>query len=102
MRKSFSLKLAMLVSAFCYGAYHMDAIQGVYAFIIGCLIVYAYEYFGSFGMPILIHILSSSIVYLISYTVIVQTGFYNWITFLIFGILGIYCISGLTKEKKIF
>ncbi len=35
--------VAMIVSSFLFGAYHMNVVQGVYAFIIGMLFVFIYE-----------------------------------------------------------
>ena len=34
----------------------MNYVQGVYGFLIGCLMAYAYEYFGEFKMAVFVHV----------------------------------------------
>jgi phosphoglycolate phosphatase len=48
LRRRMPLKLAVVVSALCFGAYHMNTVQGIYGFLMGLLIAYAYLYFGNF------------------------------------------------------
>lgn len=47
--------LAVLGSAALFGAYHGNAVQGMYGFFMGCLFLYGYEYFGSFLVPVFLH-----------------------------------------------
>ncbi|MBQ7776459.1 MAG: HAD hydrolase-like protein [Lachnospiraceae bacterium] len=101
MKRRMKLQLAMIVSALCYGFYHMNYVQGVYAFIIGCLVAYAYEYFGTFFMPVIIHIVSSVLTYLITYTWIVESPIYSWPISLLLLIVAIVSMGMLSKSKKI-
>lgn len=47
---------AMILSAFIFAVYHGNMVQGIYAFVIGFLMAYAYEKFSSILAPILFHI----------------------------------------------
>lgn len=68
LRRFLNLKMAILISAFLFGGYHMNMIQGVYGFIIGCLIAYGYEYFGDFKVAAGIHIGANVIAYVFTFT----------------------------------
>ena len=47
---------AMILSALYFGAVHGNWLQGIYAFIMGMLLAFAFERFHSILVPILIHI----------------------------------------------
>lgn len=54
--KSFlNKKAAILVSALLFGLYHMNMVQGIYAFLIGVLLAFTYEKFKTIAAPILLH-----------------------------------------------
>lgn len=78
MRRFISVRRAIVVSSLLFGLYHMNLVQGVYAFLMGCLMAYSYEYFGSFAAPVCIHILSNVLSYSLSYTQIAVTGIVSW------------------------
>ena len=46
LRRFLKMPSAMVISAALFAMYHGNAVQGLYAFAIGMLMVYAYEYFG--------------------------------------------------------
>ncbi len=101
LKRRSKLHLAMLLSALIYAFYHMNYVQGVYAFVIGCLVAYAYEYFGTFFMPVAIHIVSSVLAYIITYTPIVQSPIYSWPICILFLVVAVVSIHLLGKSKKI-
>lgn len=101
MKRRMKLQLAMIISALFYAFYHMNYVQGVYAFIIGCLVAYAYEYFGTFLIPVVIHIVSSVLAYLITYTAIVESPIYSWPICILFLIVAMVCMSSMSRSKKI-
>ncbi len=101
LKRRNKLLMAILLSALFYGFYHMNYIQGVYAFVLGCLLAYAYEYFGTFLMPVLLHIISSVISYVITYTFLVQTPLYSWPICILCLIMAVVGTKLLTKTKKI-
>ena len=67
-RRYLKLFSAMIVAAVLFGVYHGNSVQGIYAFSLGCLIIYGYEYFGDFRIPVAIHIVANVLVYVLSYT----------------------------------
>ena len=50
------VKRALWLSALLFAFYHGNMIQGVYGFIVGYLLAYLYEKYGSMKAPILLHI----------------------------------------------
>lgn len=53
-------RTAMVVSALFFGIYHRNIVQGIYAFLIGLLLVYVYERFGTIRAAILFHIAANA------------------------------------------
>ena len=95
------MKMAVVLSSALFGFYHMNAVQGVYAFLIGCLIAYSYEYFGSFLMPIAIHMISNLLSYCLSYTGLSETGFVSWPVCVVCLAVCVGSLGMLNKEKKV-
>lgn len=93
---------AMVMSAALFAMYHGNSVQGIYAFAFGCLMVYAYEYFGDFRMPVAVHIISNVLIYCISYQPGVATLFLNWPVCIVCLVCGVGSIWLLNKEKKIY
>lgn len=102
LRRFMVPKLALLISSALFGIYHMNFVQGMYGFLMGCLIVYAYEYFGDFKMAVAVHAGANCLVYCLTYTQIVTTAFVSWPVCLVFGVLAVGCLWGLNKRKMIF
>lgn len=99
LRRRAKISVAMIISAFTYGMYHMNYIQGVYAFVMGCLMVYMYEYFGSFAAPVAVHVVSGCLVYLLTYTPLVKSPLYSLPVCLVCG-LSVYLGLRLLERKK--
>ncbi len=51
---------AMVASALFFGIYHRNIVQGLYAFFIGLLLVYVFEWFGTIRAAILFHIAANA------------------------------------------
>ncbi|MDE7224630.1 MAG: HAD hydrolase-like protein [Acetatifactor sp.] len=100
LKTSYKLSMAMLVSSLLFGLYHMNPVQGIYGFIMGMLIVYLYEYFGSFLWPVLVHVLANSIAYVLRYTDITGTLLYSWPAAIVLCVLTIAGIWMLNLDKK--
>lgn len=100
LRRRAKISVAMIISAFAYGMYHMNYIQGVYAFVISCLMVYLYEYFGSFAWPVIVHILSAVLAYLLTYTSLINTPVYSFPVCLVCGICVFIGLRVLDHKKK--
>lgn len=100
-RRFLKLPLAMLASAALFAIYHGNIVQGVYAFVMGGLIVYAYEYFGDFRMPVYVHMLANLLIYLLSYTGAASV-LVSWPVCLAFLACGAGGVWLLHREKNIF
>ncbi|MDE7253187.1 MAG: HAD hydrolase-like protein [Acetatifactor sp.] len=102
MRRFIDVKMALLLSSALFGIYHMNPVQGIYGFLMGCLIAYAYEYFGEFKLAVAVHMASNILVYCLSYTPIVNTAFVSWPVCIVFGALAVGCLWSLNKRKNVF
>ena len=98
---------SVIISALVFGVYHQNIVQGLYAFIVGCLIAVLYEWFGRFYIPVAVHIVSNVLVYLLTVTGAGAVMKINWwicIGLLLVGMGMILCIRGmyqkLVKEFK--
>lgn len=99
-RRYMKLPAAMVMSAALFALYHGNSVQGFYAFIMGCFMVYAYEYFGDFRMPVLIHMISNMLAYALGYVSIPQAAYWPIaIVGLVCGIGGIWLLN---RQKKVF
>lgn len=102
MRRFVNVKMALLLSSALFGIYHMNYVQGIYGFLMGCLIAYAYEYFGEFKLAVAVHMASNILVYCLSYTPIVNTAFVSWPVCIVFAVLAVCCLGALNKRKNVF
>lgn len=91
---------AIGLSAGLFAVYHGNMVQGIYAFVIGCVLAYGYEYFGDFRMPVAIHILANILVYSLSYMGVGASGFVSWPVCLVCLLCGAGSIGVLWKRKK--
>lgn len=102
LRRALDTKMAVIFSAALFGLYHMNSVQGVYGFLMGMLMAYAYEYFGSFKLPVMIHVLSNLLAYCLSYTSLAVTGFISWPVCAICLLVGLIALRKLSEQKKVF
>lgn len=101
LRRSMKVKAAIFISAMVFGMYHMNTVQGIYAFLIGCLIAYAYEYFGDFRIPVVIHIIANVLAYCLTYTSLAVSDLVCWPVCIVFLAVTLVCLFLLNREKKI-
>ncbi len=102
LKRRYPMLVAIVGSAVIYGAYTMEIVPAVSAFVIGLIAAYAYEYFGSFFIPVLVHVISSVITYLISYTSLAQSGLFEWPVCIISLLLTVAGSILLIKDKRMF
>lgn len=101
LRKFYPVRLALLVSSALFGLYHMNFVQGMYGFLMGCLIAYGYEFFGDFRVALAIHAGANILVYCLSYTALAGTAFMSWPVCLIFGAVAVVCLRSLGGKKNV-
>lgn len=70
LRDNMGFIKAAVISALCFAVFHGNVVQGIYAFILGILMAYVYEAYGSFMAPVLFHCVANLTSVLISITVV--------------------------------
>lgn len=101
MRSMMSVKAAMALSALLFGLYHMNVVQGIYGFVMGCLMVYAYEYFGTFKVAVFIHILANVLAYCMRYSGPAMSGFVSWPACIVFLAAAVGGLFLLHRKRKV-
>lgn len=77
----------VVASAFLFGVYHGNIVQGVYAFILGVLIAGAYFYFDSFFAPVLFHGIGNAVIFLSNMFPELCDFVFSPVLFWIFGLI---------------
>ncbi len=101
LKRFVDIRLAWILSAFLFGAYHGNTVQGIYGFIMGLIFAYGYEYFGSFRVPVILHMLVNIVAYLIS--ALGENGRFlvSWPVGLTFLIIGVIPLLYMKKQKNV-
>lgn len=60
-RKLLGGKMAVVLSALFFGVYHRNVVQGLYAFLLGLLLIYVYELFETIFAPIVFHMAANAV-----------------------------------------
>ncbi len=102
LRRMVDRRKAMLFSALIFGLYHMNLVQGIYGTVMGCLMVYGYEYFGSIGASIAIHMAANLLAYGMRNTHLAVSGLVNAPACFGFLAAAACCLWGLSRRKKVF
>ena len=63
MKRCFRYEIALVVSSLLFGCYHGNLVQAVYGTILGLLMAYMYELYGSFAAPVLFHAVANVSIY---------------------------------------
>lgn len=95
------LPLAMLVTALIYALLQGGMDRSPYVVVLGFLFAYAYEYFGTFAMPVILHVVSSVTWVFVCYTGVDESGLYNWPACIAVMVIALVCVGVLHKEKRI-
>lgn len=101
LRKFFDIRTAVIGSAILFGIYHGNLVQTIYAVSMGYLIAYAYEYFGSFKVPVLMHMGMNLLALILSYTGLGNTAFVSWPVGIVMLLLGGVSLFLLAKRKRV-
>ena len=87
LKRFFGKNIAIAGSALIFGLYHGNMVQGLYGFILGLLIAFFYEQYGSFVVPVLLHSAVNVCVYIVSGNVSLESTLMNWTSCMVCGIL---------------
>lgn len=77
----------VVASAFLFGVYHGNIVQGVYAFVLGVLIACAYVYFDNFFAPVLFHGVGNAVIFLSNEIPGMYDIVFSPVMFWIFGLI---------------
>lgn len=67
MKRCFGYVIALVVSSLFFGCYHGNVVQALYGTVLGLLIAWAYEKYGSFAAPVLFHAVANVSIYAMTY-----------------------------------
>lgn len=81
LRGYMKTEIAIVVSALFFGLFHLNVVQGLYAFIIGLLLAYVYEKYKSIWAPILFHVAANSVSIFLTEVIEEQSFFNNAVVF---------------------
>ena len=100
LQRYFSPVIAVVVSAFIFGMYHGNIVQGVYAFLLGTLIAVCYWHFDRLYIPIVFHACANVSVFIITYHRGVESMINKPLNCVIFAIISVLTFLELMKLKK--
>ncbi len=100
-RFKFRLPLAMCFSALLYAILQVGLERTPYLVVLGFALAYMYEYFGSFFVPLLVHIACSILWVLMSSFEVCREGLHIWPICIILFLAASIGMGILNKEKKI-
>lgn len=95
MKKAVPIWVVIIVQAFLFGLYHMNLVQGVYAFLLGLLFGYVAYRYGSVVPGILLHMAVNSSSYLMGYLLPASLEEQTWLMILI-GAVALLAVVGFT------
>lgn len=100
-RRIYAFWISMVASSGLFAVYHMNLVQGLYAFGMGMVLCYVYEYFGDFRWPAGIHMAVNTMMFLMSKAGLEGSFLFSvpasafWITLSVFLAYGMY-----TQKQK--
>ena len=100
LKRFIDIRLAWILSAFLFGAYHGNTVQGLYGFIMGLVFAYGYEYFGSFKVPVALHMLANIVAYVVGAIGDKGSFLASWPISLVFLAIGGVAVFYLKKQKS--
>lgn len=102
--KKYGAVTAVFVSALLFGIYHMNWLQGIFAFILGIMLGYSYIKTNSLFVPMILHFINNLIAVLMNYFEALNfyissaCGVYLVISSLVLVILAIYILELKQKD----
>ncbi len=102
LRRNVGSGASLLVSSLLFGIYHLNVVQGIYGTVMGALMAYAYEYFGSFAVPVLIHAAANILAFCINIWGDVFARAAVWPVCIICLAVSLLCLILLRRRQKRF
>lgn len=86
-RSAGRISFGVVASAFLFGVYHGNIVQGVYAFVLGVLIACAYFYFDDFFAAVLFHGVGNAVIFLSNMIPEIYDIVFSPVMFWVFGLI---------------
>ena len=97
--KTLGTKIAMFASALFFGLYHGNLLQGIYAFIMGYLMVYAYKKADNLITSVVFHMTANAVIYFLpclsEKVTNMATGYPAMALYLMMGVAAMYGIVNI-------
>ena len=90
----------IVASAFLFGVYHGNIVQGLYAFVIGLLIALVYVRFDDFLAPVLFHGVGNAVIFLGNMIPEVYDIVFSPVMFWVFGLITVAGSMFLVREVR--
>lgn len=91
---------AALLSSALFGIYHGNVVQMTYSAIIGMVFAYAYQFSGQFAVPVVLHGLINTVVFLLSSFGVFRVGSTQLIIGLVFAIMSAAVLYVMSYKRK--
>lgn len=100
LRRLTGAGIAVLASSLLFGLYHMNWVQGIYGLLMGCLMAYGYEYFGSFRVPLAIHILANVLAYSLTLLPVAEGVLVSWPACMVYLLVTVGFLLVLHRQRR--
>ncbi len=100
MRQYFDVRVAIVASAAFFSLYHGNSVQIIYAFVMGMLIAYAYEAFGSFKVPLAIHMGVNILAFALQQKTTEWPWLFGWPACILLLCVGVATTGNLIYRRK--
>lgn len=100
IERYFTTTIGIIISAFIFGIYHGNLVQGVYGFLLGILIAVCYAQFDHILIPVLFHGSANISIFVITRNYPVQDMLNKPLNCLIFMIISMLTLFQIRKIKK--
>lgn len=101
MKQYFPKVWAMILSAMFFGLYHGNLVQGLYGFILGMVMVWLYEMYGKWYVPVAFHGIVNVCSWLLAFLPMEKASVFtpvNCIIFMTIWILGMFYFRKMQKN----
>lgn len=100
MKQYFPKVMAMVLTSLFFGLYHGNLVQGLFGFILGMVMVWFYEQYGKWYVPVLFHGIANISSYVLLPLLSERKGTAGWINCVIFMTIWILGTIFFVKQKK--
>lgn len=100
MKQHFPKGMAMVISALFFGLYHGNLVQGLFGAILGMVMVWLYELYGKWYVPVIFHGLVNITSYLLSFFPAKAEGIGKYLSCVFFMTIWIGLMIFIVMKKK--